>query len=166
MSGLRIKSVHDLNQMRENKMPGDRAASRIEREMEATKQHAKRRGLERRPAQAKPETLQDQLFCSLPPLQPADRLYQALVSRWGRFYSGGEVVWELQPFSDSGYRLDAALVNFRIALEWMASSITVKRYRASRKTGKSSCDFADAGGYSLGSPMTRFGKVLMTWSRL
>ena len=111
--------------MRENKMMRDHVASRIEREMEAAKQHAKRRGLERRPAQAKPETLQDQSFCPLPPLQPADRLYQALVSRWGRFYSGGEVVWELQPFSDSGYRLDAALVNFRIGLELLLTPVNI-----------------------------------------
>lgn len=135
MPGLRIKSVHDLNQMRENKMMGDHVASRIEREMEAAKQHAKRRGLERRPAQAKPETLQDQSFCPLPPLQPADRLYQALVSRWGRFYSGGEVVWELQPFSDSGYRLDAALVNFRIGLEmdgWQYHGKTLSGFKKDR----------------------------------
>ena len=47
------------------------------------------------------------------------------MSRWGRFYSGGEVVWELQPFSDSGYRLDAALVNFRIGLELLLTPVNI-----------------------------------------
>lgn len=118
MSSLRIKSVRDLKQMRESKMLGDRAANRIERELESAQKVAQKRGLGAFKQPSKP-ALAEQTLCSLPPVQPADLLYQALVRRWGRFYSGGEVVWELQPFNDSGVRLDAALVNYRIGLEML-----------------------------------------------
>lgn len=135
MSSLRIKSARDLKQMRESKMLGDRAANRIERELESAQQAAQKRGLGASKQPSKP-ALAEQTLCSLPPVQPADLLYQALVRRWGRFYSGGEVVWELQPFSDSGVRLDAALVNYRIGLEmdgWQYHGKTLSGFKKDRK---------------------------------
>jgi hypothetical protein len=136
MSSLRIKSAHELKQMRESRMLGERAASRIERELESAQQAAKERGLAPRAKKSKPEKTPDPSYCTVPPVQPADQLYQALVRRWGRFYSGGEVVWELQPFDDSGVRLDASLVNHRIGLEmdgWQFHGKTLSGFKKDRK---------------------------------
>jgi len=121
--------------MRESNMLGERVATRIERELESAQLAASKRGLAPR-KKSKPNNAPDPSCCTIPPVQPADQLYQALVRRWGRFYSGGEVVWELQPFDDSGVRLDAALVNHRIGLEmdgWQFHGKTLSGFKKDRK---------------------------------
>ncbi|WP_166255883.1 DUF559 domain-containing protein [Marinobacter salicampi] len=45
-------------------------------------------------------------------------------------------MWELQPFSDSGYRLDAAVVNYRVGLEldgWQFHGKTLSGFKEDRK---------------------------------
>lgn len=136
MSAYRIKSSQDLKNLRANKMVGDRIASRIERELEISQERAKQLGQRAPGVPKKREKVGKQTFCPLPPTEPADRLYQALAKRWGRFYSGGEVVWELQPFQDSGYRLDASMPNFRVGLEldgWQYHGKTLSGFKKDRK---------------------------------
>lgn len=114
MGALRIKSPRELQALKENKQIGNRAASLIEKELAKVQSKAKTLGSTQPGRKILPNSPHTNVspFCPVPPIEPADRLYQALVRRWGRYYSGGEVVWELQPFDDSGYRLDAALVNY------------------------------------------------------
>jgi hypothetical protein len=67
---------------------------------------------------------------------PADILYQAMVRRWGRFHNGGEVVWELQPFTGSGYRLDAAVPRRLIGVEldgWQFHGRTLDGFKKDRQ---------------------------------
>lgn len=117
-------------------MVGERIATRIERELEVSQIRAKQLGLRAPGKPKKRDEVAVQTFCPLPPVEPADRLYQALAQKWGRFYSGGEVVWELQPFQDSGYRLDASLPNFRVGLEldgWQYHGKTLSGFKKDRK---------------------------------
>lgn len=56
--------------------------------------------------------------CALVPDNPADILYQALVRKYGRFYDGGLVVYELVfPFDNRRWRMDMAMPARRIAFE-------------------------------------------------
>lgn len=56
-------------------------------------------------------------FCRLPPVEPADHLYQRLIKEWGRFHNGGEVVWEMEAIPNSRLRVDACFPNYRLAIE-------------------------------------------------
>lgn len=49
---------------------------------------------------------------------PAVVLYRACVARWGRFYDGGLVVYELVVDAPRKFRIDVALVQHRIAIEF------------------------------------------------
>lgn len=138
MGALRIKSPRELQALKENKQIGNRAASLIEKELAKVQSKAKTLGSTQPGRKILPNSPHTNVspFCPVPPIEPADRLYQALVQRWGRYYSGGEVVWELQPFDDSGYRLDAALVNYRIGLEmdgWQFHGKTLSGFKKDRK---------------------------------
>lgn len=56
--------------------------------------------------------------CALIPDNPADMLYQALVRKYGRFYEGGLVVYELIfPFDNRRWRMDMAMPSKRVAFE-------------------------------------------------
>lgn len=56
--------------------------------------------------------------CAIVPENPADILYQALVRKYGRFYEGGLVVYELVfPFDNRRWRMDMAIPVMRIAFE-------------------------------------------------
>lgn len=112
---MRIKNEQQLRALKQNMNP--RVRSQLESELlrsKLNKPSRKQQGL----ANKRKATGSAKLnFCPLPPMEPADRLYQALVGRWGRFLNGGEVLWELMPLPDSGLRLDAALPRYRIGLE-------------------------------------------------
>lgn len=57
-------------------------------------------------------------ICPLIPENPADILYQALVRKYGRFYEGGLVVYELEfSFDNRRWRMDIAIPSKRVALE-------------------------------------------------
>lgn len=49
---------------------------------------------------------------------PAVLLYRACVRRWGRFYEGGEMVWELAIANPRAFSFDMALPRYRIAIEF------------------------------------------------
>lgn len=56
--------------------------------------------------------------CGLVPDNPADILYQALVRKYGRFYEGGLVVYELVfPFDNRRWRMDMAMPSRRVVFE-------------------------------------------------
>lgn len=56
--------------------------------------------------------------CEMVPANPADILYQALVRKYGRFFEGGHVVYELEfSFDARRWRMDIALPIFKLALE-------------------------------------------------
>lgn len=120
--GYRIRSLNELNDRQSDNQINPKIAQRLEQELKALegqpasqKPLPKKRGKGKRPAN-EGEALG--LPCStIPPVNPADILYQAMVRRWGRYYTGGEAVWELIPFADRGYRLDAALPRWRIGCE-------------------------------------------------
>ena len=57
-------------------------------------------------------------YSILPPANPADILYRALVTEFGRFHNEGEACWELtNVIKGRKFRLDCALPNFRIGVE-------------------------------------------------
>ncbi len=62
------------------------------------------------------------IFYTLPEFDkspdPAVVLYRACVRRWGRFYEGGEVVWELTIANPRAFSFDMALPKYRIAIEF------------------------------------------------
>lgn len=135
---LRIKSDAELKRLKDDKTLGTSAANRIEMELKAIDTGQKplidrRKGKPRRP-QSEAE-LYGLESCVVPPVMPADILYQALVRRWGRFATGGEVVWELEPFPGSRYRLDAALPRFQCGVEmdgWQYHGKTLEGFQKSR----------------------------------
>lgn len=136
---LRIASDAELKRLKDEKTLGASAATRIEAELKAIDARPgratqrRKKGKPRRP-QSEAE-LHGLEACTLPPVMPADILYQALVRRWGRFATGGEVVWELEPFTDSRYRLDTALPRFRCGVEmdgWQYHGKTLEGFQKSR----------------------------------
>lgn len=139
MSSLRIKATRELQALRESKRLGERAASRIEKELQAAvaKSNAQKvKSAQNRSGANRSLKLADIQWCAVPPIEPADILYQAMVRRWGRYYSGGEVVWELMPFSDSNYRLDASLVHYRVGVEldgWQFHGRTLSGFQRDRE---------------------------------
>lgn len=58
------------------------------------------------------------LVSALVPENPADILYQSLVRRYGRYYEGGLVVYELEfSFDGRRWRMDVAIPIFKLVLE-------------------------------------------------
>ena len=49
---------------------------------------------------------------------PAVVLYRACVKRWGRYYDGGEAVWELTISNPRSFCFDIAFPRYRIAIEF------------------------------------------------
>lgn len=118
--GYRIRSINELTERQSGNQINPKIAERIERELKEIKQESASSPLKRTKKPKRPANEAELLglpFSPVPPENPADFLYQAMVRRWGRYYSGGEVVWELKPFSDNGYRLDVALPSWRIGCE-------------------------------------------------
>ena len=58
-----------------------------------------------------------EVCCPLPPREPSLLLYRALVTEFGRFYSGGEMVYELELPFGRNWRVDMALPRYRVAVE-------------------------------------------------
>jgi hypothetical protein len=138
---LRIKSAADLKRLQDEKVVGLRAASRISAELQKL---AQSKSENERPTGQRGKSMRSLIeagdlgleSCAVPPVMPADILYQAMVRRWGRFYSGGEVVWELQPFTGSRYRLDASLPRFHIGVEmdgWQFHGRTLDGFKKDRE---------------------------------
>lgn len=128
-------------------MVGLRAASRISAELQKLDQSkiGKDRSSGHRGKSMRTKTEAGLLgfeSCAVPPVMPADILYQAMVRRWGRFFSGGEVVWELQPFTGSGYRLDASLPRFHTGVEmdgWQFHGRTLDGFKKDREKQLAFC---------------------------
>jgi hypothetical protein len=124
--------MSELNDRQTENQINPKIAERLKQEFKALENQpasnspgTKKRGKPKRPAN-EGELLG--LPCStIPPVNPADILYQAMVRRWGRYYNGGEAVWELVPFSDSGYRLDASLPRYRIGCEVLLTPCQIQR---------------------------------------
>ena len=119
---LRIKSDSDLKRMRAEKLISKSSADRIESELKALDSKSAgealpgRRGHKGKRPQTEAEAMGIDC-CVVPPVMPADILYQAMVRRWGRYDTGGEVVWELEPFAGSRYRSDIALPRYSVSVE-------------------------------------------------
>jgi hypothetical protein len=62
------------------------------------------------------------VFYTLPEYEkspdPVVVLYRACVKRWGRFYDGGEAVWELVIANPRSFSFDIAFPRYRIAIEF------------------------------------------------
>jgi hypothetical protein len=77
-----------------------------------------------------------ELLCPLVPDQPADQFYQKLVRVFGRYYNGGEVIWELEAVPGSRIRLDAAFPKYKVAIEydgWEFHGKYLKDFKKDRK---------------------------------
>ena len=137
--GYRIRSINELTERQSGNQINPKIAERIERELKEIKQESASSPLKRTKKPKRPANEAELLglpFSPVPPENPADILYQAMVRRWGRYYSGGEVVWELKPFSDNGYRLDAALPSWRIGCEldgWQFHAKFVESFKKTRE---------------------------------
>jgi|GEM_PF-3405958 len=137
--GYRIRSLNELNDRQAGTSINPKIAERIEREFKEIKAQSASSPLKRSKQSKRPANEAELLGlpCSpVPPQNPADILYQAMVRRWGRYYNGGEVVWELRPFEDNGYRLDAALPRFRVGCEldgWQFHAKFVDSFKKTRE---------------------------------
>jgi hypothetical protein len=66
----------------------------------------------------KANAVSSESVCALIPVNPADMLFQALVRKYGRFYEGGLVVYELIfPFDNRRWRMDIAMPSKRVVFE-------------------------------------------------
>lgn len=108
MMGIRITSPKELERLvKKGLIP--KAA--VNDSMAALKSCSKEK-------KAKANTVNSASVCAIVPENPADILYQALVRKYGRFYEGGLVVYELVfPFDNRRWRMDMAMPSRRVAFE-------------------------------------------------
>jgi hypothetical protein len=91
------------------------------------------------------------IISPLVPVNPADMFYQALVRKYGRWYEGGSVVYEMEfAFDDRRWRMDMAMPAFKLVLEldgWeYNASIMVSGSVVLSETGRRRCVLSVAAG--------------------
>lgn len=119
MSGLRIKDPKELDRLIKKGLIKNQAEAKA--------------------AIAKPKSKKiiETVFCSLPPAEPSVRLYRAVVAHYGRFYEGGEAVYELTfPELKRKYRIDIGLPAYKLLIEvdgWQSHGMTLSGFQRDRE---------------------------------
>lgn len=136
--GYRIRSIKELAERQLGNQINPRIAERIKREFKELKEDSTGLVVTRSKTGGRPINEADIMgvpYSTIPPVNPADILYHGMVQRWGRYHNGGEAVWELRPFTDNAYRLDAALPSWRIGCEldgWQFHAKFVESFKKTR----------------------------------
>lgn len=130
---MRLKNSREFNSVFGG-APHTKAQAQLAAEIRKAEDQQKRATV-RRKSSTRQKSSEPIPFCPLPPAEPANQLYQRLVREWGRYYSGGEIVWELEAVPGSRLRVDAAFVHHRVAIEsdgWQFHGKFLKDFKEDR----------------------------------